>query len=101
MSLEQITGRMAKIRAEQEARLASLSYQRQSTNYEQKAKVMLETENVARDVFKRSEQTAPALPTSVGQGRIEIAPQSPTSVPTAAKPDQTTASAVKKSVTVE
>lgn len=97
VSLEQITTHMSKIRAEQEARLQSLASQSETTNYEKKAKVMLDTENTARDVFHRSEQIAPPVPL---QGKIEIVPQA---APTNAspKPDQTTASAAKKPVTIE
>lgn len=97
VSLEQITGHMAKIRAEQESRLQSLASHTETTNYEKKAKVMLDTENTARDVFHRSEQVAPPTPL---QGKIEIIPQTP---PSNAEPkvDQTTASASKKPVTIE
>ncbi|MBL8746020.1 MAG: hypothetical protein JNK58_06655 [Phycisphaerae bacterium] len=97
VSLEQITGRMAKIRAEQESRLQSLASHSETTNYEKKAKVMLDTENVARDVFRRSEQIAPPLPLP---GKIEIVPQTP---PTNAAPkaDQTTASAARKPIVIE
>lgn len=97
VSLEQITGRMAQIRAEQESRLQSLASHTETTNYEKKAKVMLDTENTARDVFHRSEQIAPPTPL---QGKIEIVPQTP---PSNAEPkvDQTTASAAKKPVTIE
>lgn len=97
VSLEQITGRMAKIRAEQEARLQALSNHSETTNYEKKAKVMLDSENVARDVFHRSEQIAPPV---VLPGKIEITPQkAPTNAP--ATPDQTTASAAKRPAPVE
>lgn len=97
VSLEQITGRMAKIRAEQESRLQSLAAHTETTNYEKKAKVMLDTENTAREVFHRSEKVAPVAPL---QGKIEILPQTP---PTNASPnpDQTSASAAKKPVTIE
>lgn len=97
VSLDQITSRMAQIRAEQEARLQSLASHTETTNYEKKAKVMLDTENTARDVFHRAEQIAPPLPL---QGKIEIVPQA---APTNASPksDQTTASAAKKPVTIE
>jgi chromosome segregation ATPase len=94
VSLEQITQRMAKIRAEQEARLQSLATQRETTNYEQKAKVMLDTENAARDVFRKSEQLAPVVPTT---STIEITPEPEAK----ADPAQTSASAAKKPAPVE
>ncbi len=69
VSLEQITSRMEKIRSEQESRLKSLTSQSQGTNYEKRAKAMIDTENAARDVFKKSQSLAP-VPTKT----IEIAP---------------------------
>lgn len=95
VSLEQITGRMAKIRAEQESRLQSLASHSETTNYEKKAKVMLDTENSARDVFKKAQELAPAVPTS---SAIEIKPEA---TPVKADPSQTSASAAKKPITIE
>ncbi len=69
VSLEQITSRMEKIRSEQEARLKSLTSQSQATNYEKAAKAMIDAENVARDVFKKSQSLNP-----VPSKSIEIKP---------------------------
>lgn len=69
VSLEQITGRMNKIRAEQEARLQSLASQAKTKDYESRAKAMLDAENAARDVFRQSEQVTPAR-----RETIEIGP---------------------------
>lgn len=73
VSLEQITQRMSKIRAEQEARLASLTSQSQTTDYEKRAKTMIDSENVARDIFKQTQET---LVPAAGK-TIEIRPESP------------------------
>ena len=72
VSLDQITSRMEKIRAEQEARLQALANQTKTTDYEKKAKIMLENENAAKNVFQESQKLiAPGpLPTS----SIEITP---------------------------
>lgn len=96
VSLEQITQRMAKIRAEQEARLQSLASARETTNYEKKARVMLDSENTARDVFKRSQELAPPVP--AGGNAIEIRKdQSPPAPPTTGA----SASAAKKASPVD
>ncbi|MDX2115462.1 MAG: hypothetical protein SFZ24_07560 [Planctomycetota bacterium] len=71
LSLDQVTQRMEKIRAEQEARLESLSRQSQTTNYEKKAKLMLDAERTARDVFEKSRELAPA---PAPETQIEILP---------------------------
>jgi chromosome segregation ATPase len=86
VSLEQVTQRMARIRADQEARLQAVSGQTATTNYEKKARVMLDSENTARDVFKRSQEAAPApTPTKA----IEILPgASKQGEPAAAAPDK-------------
>lgn len=55
-SLGQLTDRMAKIRTEQEQRLAQLN-RKSVTDYEQAVKNRLETERVSREVFHRSTQT--------------------------------------------
>ncbi len=72
VSLEQITGRMAKIRAEQESRLQSLASQTKTKDYESRAKAMLDAETAAREVFNKAQQVTPAR-----QEKIEIGP-SPT-----------------------
>ena len=90
VSLEQITQRMSKIRAEQEARLASLTSQAETTDYEKRAKTMIDSENVARDIFKKSQETAAPV-----KGKtIEITPGSGATPP--ALPESTSASASTK-----
>ena len=63
VSLSQITQRMEKIRAEQEARLQSLANQTKVTDYEKKAKVMLDNENAAKTLFEQTQKlgSSPAL----------------------------------------
>lgn len=70
VSLEQITSRMTQIRAEQEARLKGLTNESQATNYEKRAKGMIDTENVARDVFKKAQEAPLFQPSKT----IEIGP---------------------------
>lgn len=96
VSLEQITGRMAKIRAEQEARLQSLASQGKTTDYEKKAEVMLDAENTARDIFKRSQELAPPATSSES---IEILPGASSGDATGA--NRTTVYASPKKITIE
>ncbi len=70
VSLDHVTERMERIRAEQESRLQSLSNRTETTDYEKKAQLMLESENVSREVFRRSIESAQPQPGSV----IEIGP---------------------------
>jgi chromosome segregation ATPase len=84
VSLDQITSRMEKIRAEQEARLQSFSNQTKTTDYEKKARIQLENENAAKNIFDKTQQlmgptVAPAAPAAA----VEIAP-TPT-IPTTTK----------------
>jgi len=60
VSLDQVTKKMAKIRAEQEARLHELANSSKSTNYEEEAKQMLQSEEFARTVFEKSLEAAPS-----------------------------------------
>lgn len=65
VSLDQVKGKMAKIRAEQEARLADLTTQSKVKDYEQEAKARLEQEEVAKTIFERSlEETSTFDPAS-------------------------------------
>lgn len=76
-SLGQITQRMEKIRAEQEARLQSLASQTKVTDYEKKAKVMLENETAAKTLFEQTQKlgSSPALLLDQPEAeRIEIGP---------------------------
>lgn len=70
VSLDQVTERMDRIRAEQESRLQSLTNRSETTNYEKKAQLMLETENISREVFRKSIESVQPLPSKV----IEIGP---------------------------
>ncbi|MBL0927269.1 MAG: hypothetical protein IBJ11_06400 [Phycisphaerales bacterium] len=60
VSLDQVTGRMAKIRAEQEARLQALAGDAKTKDYETKAKAMLDAESAARSIFQKSQDLSPA-----------------------------------------
>lgn len=94
VSLEQITTRMERIRAEQESRLSALAQKSKTTDYEKRAKVMLQNEDAAKTIFNKSQELmGPSLePTT----KVEIAP-TPT-VPSSPKTDRV-ASAAR--VTVE
>lgn len=71
VSLDHVTERMSRVRAEQESRLQSLTNQSETTNYEKKAQFMLESEQTSREVFRRSiEQAEPVTPSKV----IEVGP---------------------------
>jgi chromosome segregation ATPase len=61
VSLDQVRGRLNKIRAEQEARLESLMGDRATANYEDQAKAMLASESIAKRLFDESK--ARTLPT--------------------------------------
>ena len=60
VSLDQVRGRLNKIRAEQEARLDSLMGDRATANYEDEAKALLDAETAAKRLF--DEAKARALP---------------------------------------
>lgn len=57
-SLEQVTGRMARIQAEQEAKLESLLARDGKEGYEERAREMLRSERQARDVFESAVRSA-------------------------------------------
>ncbi len=65
VSLDQVRGRLNKIRAEQESRLESLMGDRETTNYEDQAKAMLDAETTAKHLFEQTQSRLPkpALPT--------------------------------------
>lgn len=63
VSLDQITTRMTKIRAEQEGRLQSLAASGKTQNYESKAKAMIDAETAARTIFEKTQQLTPIQPT--------------------------------------
>jgi chromosome segregation ATPase len=58
VSLDQIVGKINKIRAEQESRLESLAAREGSTDYEDKARLMLEAEDGARRLFHETRRQA-------------------------------------------
>lgn len=68
VSLDQVTGRMAKIQAEQEARLTSLLSNSDRRSYEDLAEQELSRENTARDIFENTMN----LPLSLPDETIEI-----------------------------
>lgn len=65
VSLEQVTRRISKIRSEQEARFEALAVRDGQTDYEDRARTMLETEASAREVFERSLMTMPDVPETI------------------------------------
>lgn len=80
-SLDQVTSRINKIRAEQEARLESLAEQRQTESYEERARAMLEAEAAARDVWKRSLDDAETRKPETGEEPIVVSPDDNTAEP--------------------
>lgn len=68
VSLDQITTRMGRIKAEQEAKLQSLAATSKTENYEAKAKAMIDAETAARGIFERSLQQTPIKPTVLEVG---------------------------------
>lgn len=75
VSLDQVTSRINKIRSEQEARLQSLSAHDGQTDYEDRARTMLESEATARTLFEKSTMPAP----TTAPAAIEIGPEDVTS----------------------
>lgn len=71
VSLDQVTSRINKIRSEQEARLQSLSAHDGQTDYEDRARTMLESEATARTIFEKSTTSAPMT----APAAIEIGPE--------------------------
>lgn len=57
-SLDHLTGRLAKIKAEQEARFEALTGTTDREGYEDRARAMLEAEQAARNVYERTTRTA-------------------------------------------
>ncbi len=69
VSLDQIVSKINKIRAEQESRLDSLAAREGESDYEDRARVMLESEQSARRIFQETTRQAP----EAGEA-IEIGP---------------------------
>lgn len=94
VSLDNVTGRIAKIRAEQEGRLQAMANHTKGDDYETKARTMINAENAARSVFERAQKQASP------DKSIEVSPQG---TPDTSKPSPGTpvASRVTKTVTVE
>jgi len=87
VSLDQVRGRLNKIRAEQEARLESLMGDRETVNYEAQAKAMLDSESIAKRIFEDAKGRAtpkPVTPT------IEIKADEPVAQPAATTAENTT-----------
>lgn len=70
VSLDQVTNRMAKIRAEQEARLQSLASGSQEQDYAKQAEAMLNSEATAKQLFEATKALAPVAPAPT----IEVSP---------------------------
>jgi chromosome segregation ATPase len=73
VSLDQVKAKMAKIRTEQEMRLHELANQSKAKNYEQEAEVMIQQENLAKDVYERT-----LAPTTTPSKVIEVSPNGET-----------------------
>jgi chromosome segregation ATPase len=73
VSLDQVKGAMAKIRTEQEMRLHELANQSKAKNYEQEAEVMIQQEDMAKDVYERT-----LAPASAPSKVIEVGPNGET-----------------------
>ncbi len=58
VSLDQVVSKINKIRAEQESRLDSLAAREGSTDYEERARLMLEAEESARRLFQETRRDA-------------------------------------------
>ena len=88
VSLDQITQRMARIRAEQEGKLQSLASSGKTQNYEQKAKAMIDAETAARTVFEKSVELTPVRPTvlEISPGNAPAHPTGPTGPVAMSKP---------------
>lgn len=56
-SLDQLTSRLTKIKAEQEARFEALNGTTDQEGYEERAKLMLESEQAAKSVFEQTTRT--------------------------------------------
>lgn len=94
VSLDHVTTRIAKIRAEQEARLQALANHSKGDDYETKARTMINAENAARAVFERAQnQSAPKT-------SIEVTPEGAKTKTSGAQPGPV-ASGVTKTVVVE
>lgn len=94
VSLDNVTGRIGKIRAEQEARLQALANHTKGDDYETKARTMINAENAARAVFQRAQnQAAPKPSIEVGPEGAKPSGPAPTTGPVA--------SSVTKTVTVQ
>lgn len=77
VSLDQITTRMEKIRAEQEARLQALSNHTKTTDYEKKARIQLENENAAKNLFDKTQQLMGPAPSPASNVEITPVPTAP------------------------
>lgn len=98
VSLDNVTGRIGKIRAEQEARLQAMASHTKGDDYETKAKSMINAENAARAVFNRAQQKSAPTP-SIEVGTDGIKATSPGSTNPA--PTTPVASSVTKTVVVQ
>ena len=72
VSLEQVTRRIGKIRSEQEARLQALASRDGQTDYEDRARSLMESEAAARRVFEKSVQEATTEPTPIEIGIEDV-----------------------------
>ena len=71
VSLDQVTGRMAQIRAEQEARLEQLASGAETRNYAEQAEAMLNAEASAKQLFEATKALEPA---AAPAPTIEVSP---------------------------
>ncbi len=74
VSLDQVTNRMAKIRAEQEARLQALAAGESTENYAKQAEAMLNSEASAKQLFEATKALTPMAPVPT----IEVTPDGQT-----------------------
>ncbi len=103
VSLDNVTGRINKIRAEQESRLQALANHTKGDDYETKARTMINAESAARAVFEKTQlQANPSAPAiEVGPtGTKQTKPASPGSPGSPGTPGTPVASAVTKTIVV-
>lgn len=96
VSLDHVTGRIGKIRAEQEARLQALANHSKGDDYETKARTMINAETAARAVFERAQNQALPKPS------IEVSPSGTTTKPASGEGSTgpVASSAATKTVTI-
>lgn len=82
VSLDNVTGRIARIRADQESRLQALANHTKGDDYETKARTMINAENAARAVFEKANQPMPKPSIEVGNDGAKVTTPAPSGAST-------------------